>query len=229
MHVGFVEFEKPVNVWDVHAGRSMPDIEVFEGATLDVWAALAEDLSQSAWRPSTRRLYQGWLAPFLLLCKVSGVPALPIQVGLVEYFITTIAARYAFGTVQIAASALIGFCALNNHQNPFKEQPRLKLLLKATKSLQAGALRDKKKAIDPDFVIKMWEKCAEIEEKSKLRIVDQRARCFCQLAFEAALRGGEIRQLKMCDLIFIGCDERSCGKAGKCGSMRGKMRGFLCG
>ena len=37
-----------------------------------------------------------------------------------------------------------------------------------------------------------------------------RAVCFTQLAFEAALRGGEVHHLKICDLIFVQCGDR-CG------------------
>ena len=55
-------------MWDVHAGRILPGTEVFVGGEVAIWTTLSEDLAQSSWRPSTRRLYQGWLAVFLALC-----------------------------------------------------------------------------------------------------------------------------------------------------------------
>ena len=58
---GFIEFDTGVNVWDVHAGRRMPAMDVYTGGTFEVWDSLNDDLSQSAWRQSTRRLYQRWL------------------------------------------------------------------------------------------------------------------------------------------------------------------------
>jgi hypothetical protein len=148
------------------------------------------------------------------------VPPLPVRVEALEEFITRVAVQYSFGTVQIAASAVIGFCALNNFSNPFKANPRAQLKLQAVRAIKSGASRNAKKGIDGEFILDMWGVCADMERKGQLSIADRRARAFCQLAFEAAMRGAEISQLKMCDLAFLGCTAE-CGKRGACQSHQG--------
>ena len=218
---GFVEFDTGVNVWDVHAGRRMPDMDVYTGGTFEVWDSLNDDLSQSAWRQSTRRLYQGWLRVYLAVCDTLQVPPLPVEVRALEELVTRVAAQHAFGTVQVAASAVIGFCALNNVGNPFESNPRVKLKMKAVRALKADDLRAAKKAIDAEFVLDMWRVCGELAKGGELSIADKRAKAFCQLAFEAAMRGHEISHLKMCDLQFLGCGE-ACGKKGACMQHEGR-------
>ena len=102
----------------MHAGRELPSVNLFTGASVDVWQTLGEDLVQSKWAVSTRRLYQGWLESFLVFCKWCEVEPLPIDPGVLRDWLTRIAMRYASGTVQIAASAIIGFWAINNFRNP---------------------------------------------------------------------------------------------------------------
>ena len=208
-------------MWDVHAGRILPGTEVFVGGEIAIWTTLSEDLAQSSWRPSTRRLYQGWLAVFLALCTAAAVAPLPIPGAVLELYITRIAHNYAFGTLQIAISAVIGFCTLNNFGNPLKLFPRCKIMVDAAKKNQIGPTSQAKVAIDAPFILDMWAAMGKLEDEAgSLTIVDKRARCFSQLAFEAALRGGELHHLKVCDLMFVVCGV-DCGKLGKCRDHKG--------
>ena len=41
--IGWVQFQSKDNWWDAQAGREMPDVMVFTGASVDVWETLGED------------------------------------------------------------------------------------------------------------------------------------------------------------------------------------------
>ena len=222
---GWRQYETSANWWDVHAGRDMPDVRCFTGASVDVWETLADDLTQSRWAPSTRSLYQGWLRAFLLFCNVCRVESLPIDPWVFREWLTRIATNYAHGTVQIAASAVIGFCAMNNFKNPLEEHPACKLVVKATKRIRCGASKAQRAALDATFILDMWRALAEMRARAPLSIKQRRARCFTQLAFEGALRGGELAALVVCDLAFVACGPR-CGLS--CGSHVGSDAYVLC-
>ena len=87
----------------MHAGRELPDVRLFTGASVDVWEALGEDLSQSKWSTNTRRLYQGWLSAYLVFCAFCGVPPLPVDPAVLRDWLTRLTANFAYGSVQIAA------------------------------------------------------------------------------------------------------------------------------
>ena len=154
---GWIEYDVDENIWDVHAGLPMPGVDVFVGGEVKVWSALSHTLVQSSKRPSTRRLYQRWLLVFFGVCAMLQVPVLPVASVAFEKFLTRVAHRYAFGTVQIAASAVIDFCLFNNFQHPCDEHPRCKLILKAARSLKGGLLVTPKDPIDPQFLLAMWD------------------------------------------------------------------------
>ena len=122
--------------------------------------------------------------------------------------------NYASGTVQIAASAVIGFCSLNNFKNPLEENPVCKLVVAAAKRIRCGSNKDKRAALDAHFLIEVWQLLHATRKLGHYSIVNRRAKCIMQLAFEAALRGGEISRLKVCDLAFVACGPR-CGLACK--------------
>ena len=94
---------------------------------------------------------------FFGVCAMLQVPVLPVASVAFEKFLTRVAHRYAFGTVQIAASAVIGCCLLNNFRHPCDEHPRCKLILKAVRSLKGGLLVTPKDPIDPQFLLAMWD------------------------------------------------------------------------
>ena len=208
--IGWVQFQSKDNWWDAQAGREMPDVMVFTGASVDVWETLGEDLTQSRWATSTRRFYQGWLSAFLLFCSACSVEPLPIDPFVLRDWLTRLATNYASGTVQIAASAVIGFCALNNFKNPLVEHPVCKLVVKAAKRIRCGVTKDKRAALDAEFILDIWRVLAVMKGFQPLTIKQRRARCFTQLAFEAALRGGELAALAVCDVAFVACGP-ACG------------------
>ena len=209
---GWIQFLKKDTWWDVQAGRELPDVRVFTGASVDVWETLGEDLTQSRWATSTRRLYQGWLSAFLVFCSTCTVEPLPIDPFVLRDWLTRLATNYASGTVQIAASAVIGFCALNNFPNPLVQHPVCKLVVKAAKRIRCGVTKDKRAALDAEFILDIWRVLAAVRGLQPLTIKQRRARCFTQLAFEAALRGGELVALAVCDVAFVSCGP-ACGHA----------------
>ena len=208
--IGWVQFQSKDNWWDAQAGWELPDVMVFTGESVDVWETLGEDLTQSRWATSTRRLYQGWLSAFLLFCSACSVEPLPIDPFVLRDWLTRLATNYASGTVQIAASAVIGFCALNNFKNPLVEHPVCKLVVKAAKRIRCGVTKDKRAALDAEFILDIWRVLAVMKGLQPLTIKQRRARCFTQLAFEAALRGGELAALAVCDVAFVACGP-ACG------------------
>ena len=218
VHTGWTQFQCVNNFWDAHAGRELPSVNIFTGASVDVWQTLGEDLAQSKWAVSTRRLYQGWLSAFLVFCDWCAVPALPIEPSVLRDWLTRVAASYASGTVQIAASAVIGFCLLNNFANPLTANPVCKLVVEAAKRIKCGETKQKRAALDAQFLLDVWGVIAQLKQHGHFSIKNRRARCVMQLAFEAALRGGEISNLKMCDLAFVACGPK-CGH--KCSEHRG--------
>ena len=207
---GWREFDPKPTLWDAFAGREMPDVSMFVGASVDVWATLTDELVQSKWAPGTRALYQGWLAAFLVFCAWCSVAPLPINPHVLSNFITRVAVNYCYSTVQVAASAVIGFCLMNNFEHPLKQHPVCKLAVDGAKRIKCGVLKARRAAVDAPFVLDMWRVCAEMRGLGIYSIVNRRAKCFTQLAFEAALRGGEVCGLKVCDLIFTACGPR-CG------------------
>ena len=222
---GWVQFQKRDTWWDVHAGHEMLDVRVFTGASVDVWETLGDDLMQSRWATSTRRLYQGWLTAFLLFCSACAVEPLPIEPFVLRDWLTRLATNYASGTVQIAASAVIGFCAMNNFKNPLVEHPVCKLVVKAAKRIRCGVTKDKRAALDAEFVLDVWRVLALVKGSQPLTIKQRRARCFTQMAFEAALRGGELVTLAVCDVAFVACGP-ACGHS--CKSHQGSDAYVFC-
>ena len=182
----------------------------FTGASVDVWESLGEDLCQSKWSTNTRRLYQGWLSAYLVFCTFCDVPALPVDPAVLRDWLTRLTANFAYGSVQIAASAVIGFAALNNFKNPVKENPAVKLVVDAAKRIRCGVTKEKRAALDAGFVLDVWRFLAELRKLGEDSIVNRRGQCLMQVAFEAALRGGEIHHLAVCDLAFVACGPR-CG------------------
>ena len=146
------------------------------------------------------------------------MPALPIVPEVLRDWLTRVAANYASGTVQIAASAIIGFCALNNFANPLTANPICKLVVEAAKKIKCGESKQKRAALDAQFLLDVWEVIASMRRAGHFSIKNRRARCIMQLAFEAALRGGEISNLKVCDLAFVACGP-GCGH--KCKEHKG--------
>lgn len=211
---GWIEFLCENNFWDAHAGRELPNVNIFTGASVDVWQTLGDDLTQSNWAVSTRRLYQGWLRAYLLFCDWCSSPALPVVPIVLRDWLTRVAANYASGTVQIAASAVIGFCALNNFANPLTANPICKLVVDAAKKIKCGESKKQRAALDAQFLLDVWEVIADLKRSGHFSLKNRRARCVMQLAFEAALRGGEISNLKVCDLAFVACGP-ACGHACK--------------
>lgn len=194
----------------MHAGRELPNVRLFTGASVDVWETLGDDLSQSRWSTNTRRLYQGWLSAYLVFCEFCNVLALPVDPVVLRDWLTRLSANFAYGSVQIAASAVIGFCALNNVKNPVKENPAVKLVIEAAKRIRCGVTKEKRAALDASFVLDVWQFLAELRQTGEDSIVNRRGQCIMQVAFEAALRGGEIHHLAVCDLSFVACGPR-CG------------------
>ena len=209
-YTGWTQFLCEDNFWDVHAGRELPSVNLFTGASVDVWQTLGDDLVQSKWATSTRRLYQGWLESFLVFCTFCSVQPLPIDPGVLKDWLTRVAMGFASGTVQIAASAIIGFCLLNNVKNPLKEHPICKLVVDAAKKIKCGISKKKRAALDAHFLLDVWQLLHSMRLMGHYSIVNRRAKCIMQIAFEAALRGGEISRLKVCDLAFVACGPR-CG------------------
>ena len=125
-------------MWDVHAGREFLDVQTFVGGSVEVWETLTSDLQQSRWTRGTRALYQGWLAAYLVFCAWCTVPPLPVTPGVLCQWVARIASNYCFGTVQIAVSAVIGFCALNNFPHPLKTNPMCDLAVKAARRIKCG-------------------------------------------------------------------------------------------
>lgn len=205
-----MEFAKDENVWDVHVGREFPDTQRFVGGSVEVWSTLTADLQQSKWARSTRVLYQGWLSAFLMFCAYCEVAPLPIEPDVLSMWITRVATLYCFSTVQIAVSAVIGFCELNNFQHPLKANPVCALAMKGARRVKCGASQRLRKALDAQFVLDIWSMLHELRKNGFDSIVNKRALAFTQLSFEAALRGGELCRLKVCDVIFIACGP-ACG------------------
>ena len=165
-------------MWDTHVGRCMPDAERFVGSSVEVWSTLSADLIQSNWARGTRVLYQGWLSAFLVFCAYCSVAPLPIDPFVFSQWITRVATQYAFGTVQIAASAVIGFCLMNNFKHPFKQHPMCKLAVNAAKRVKCGESKALRAALDAHFVIDIWNVVARLRRSGCLSIVDRRAKCF---------------------------------------------------
>ena len=199
-------------MWDTHVGRCMPDADRFVGSSVEVWSTLSSDLVQSFWSRGTRAQYQGWLSGFLTFCAWCAVPALPLDPFVFTQWITRVATQYAYSTVQIAASAVIGFCLMNNFQHPLKQHGMCRLAVDAVRRVKCGSTKALRAALDAHFVIDIWHAVARLRARGDLSIVNRRARCFTQLAFEGALRGDEICNLKICDVVFCDCGPR-CGLA----------------
>ena len=207
---GWKQYEKQNTVWDTHVGRNMSDVRSFVGNSVDVWATLSEDLVQSNWAASTRRQYQSWLNHFLFFCAWCSVAALPFPAEVFTQWVTRIATKYAYGTVQIAASAVIGFCLMNNFRHPFKDNPMCKLAVRAAQRVKCGSSKPLRAALDASFIVDIWRCLAKMKKWSPLSIINRRARCFTQIAFEAAMRGDEISNMKVCDVMFEACGA-ACG------------------
>ena len=75
----------------------LPSVNIFTGASVDVWQTLGDDLMQSSWAVSTRRLYQGWLRAYVIFCDWCASPALPVVPIVLRDWLTRIAANYASG------------------------------------------------------------------------------------------------------------------------------------
>ena len=160
---GWKQYDVLPTLWDVYRGRKMLNIEQFVGGSLDVWATMTNELVQSKWAPSTRALYQGWLEAFLFFCKWKAVAPLPINPEIFSNWITRIAVSYCFSTMQIAVSAIIGFCTLNNFENPIKQHPLCSAALAGAKRARCGAYNADRKALDAQFIIAMWRGNARAE------------------------------------------------------------------
>jgi hypothetical protein len=213
MSLGFVEFAKAKNVFDTHTGcRDLP-FEVVDGVSVQDIQSLSEDLVQTRWRPSTRALYQGWLRLWLALCVSAGVPALPIVPELLVFFITHLALTRGSGTVAIAASAVIAFCALNDVSNPFDTSPLAKSCLIGVKKARSGPRVAEKDGVSAEFVVRLWRLRMGKWQQGALSFVEARSWFVVQLGWEGAHRPGELSGASMCDLVLaVWADKQAVSK-----------------
>jgi hypothetical protein len=196
-----VEFAREANVFDAFTGHAELPFEAVGGVAMeDVWG-LSDDLVQTRWRPSTRRLYQGWLQLWLALCKQAEVPALPANSDVLAFFITHLSLTRGAGTVAIAASAVVAFSALNDFQSPFKASPRAQSVLIGVKKARGGPRVPEKDGVSAEFVVRLWKLRMAEWQGGDLSFVKKRSWMMIQLGWEAAHRPGELHNLAVCDLV----------------------------
>ena len=113
------------NLFDAFAGHETIPMRLELGVTMqDVARVAAPDLVQSAWRLSTRVLYQGWLVLWLAFCTACNTAPLPADpMVLVEFMTELVLSGRNASTIGIAVAAVIGFHRLNNMASPFHTHP----------------------------------------------------------------------------------------------------------
>lgn len=202
------------SLFDVFAGFPKIPFRTHVGVSMqDVAKVMAPDLVQSAWRPSTRTLYQGWLGIWLAFCMACDVLPLPADPDVLVAFMTELAlAGRNASTIGVALSAIIGFHRLNNIMNPFYANPIAALAWKGIDKTRNGAQTRPKDGIDPEFIRRMWLHFHALWYKNLLRFRDARAWFCLMLGWEIAARPGELHNLRMCDIVPVRwLGEKFCG------------------
>ena len=211
---GWRQFEVRSSMFDVFAGFPSIPFQLQVGVSMqDVARVMAPDLVQSAWRPSTRALYQGWLGIWLAFCVACDVLPLPADPDILVAFMTELAlsGRNA-STIGVALSAIVGFHRINNMRSPFHVHPVAALAWKGIDKTRNGAQTRPKDGIDPEFIGRMWVHFHALWYKNQLLFRDARAWFSIMLGWEIAARPSELRFLCMCDLVPVRwLGEKFCG------------------
>jgi hypothetical protein len=130
------------------------------------------------------------------------VPALPVDTGLLVFFVTHLSLSRGAGTVAIAVSAIIAFCALNDVANPFDTSPRAKSVWIGVKKARSGPRVAAKDGVSPEFIVRLWRtRMAEWQTSGVLPFKKARSWMVIQLGWEAAHRPGELSGASFCDLV----------------------------
>ena len=148
-------FEADENIFDLHRGDSVP-VNMKQLANESIMEKLSVSLVNNSWAPSTRRLYQGWVVLWVVFCITIGAVPLPACRQALCRWITSLATMYATSTVHVAMSAIIGWHALNDWQNPIKASPMLGRMWTAVRRVNGLGVRRKKALCDHAFVAGMY-------------------------------------------------------------------------
>ena len=198
-------FDVRSNLFDAFAGHETIPLRLELGVTMqDVARVAAPDLVQSAWRLSTRVLYQGWLVLWLAFCTACDVAPLPADPSvLVEFMTELVLSGRNASTIGIAVAAVIGFHRLNNMSSPFYMHPVTRLAWKGIDKTRHGSKVRPKDGVDPEFIRRMWRHFHALWHRGDLLFRDARAWFCIQLGWEIGARPGELHFMSMCDVVPV--------------------------
>ena len=193
-------FEVEENVFDLHRGDRLP-VDLSHLVSEKVMDTMTVSLVNTSWAPSTRRLYQGWVVIWVSFCFAVGAVALPACRHALGRWIVSLSAMYATSTVHVAMSAIIGWHALNDFENPIRASPMLGRLWTAVRRVNGLGVRRKKALCDHVFVANMYRLWRGLEGMHTWTQI--RAMAWFLVGFEAGLRVSEVCNLTVCNWIRL--------------------------
>ena len=148
-------FEVEENIFDLYRGDRLP-VEQSHLVSAQVMEKMTVSLVNTSWAPSTRKLYHGWVLVWIMFCALVQAAALPACRHALARWIVSLSTMYATSTVHVAMSAIIGWHALNDIENPIRASPMLSRLWTAVRRVNGLGVRKKKAICDHAFVAGMY-------------------------------------------------------------------------
>ena len=188
-------FEVEENVFDLYRGDRLP-IDVSHLVSEQAMDRLTVSMVNTSWAPSTRKLYNGWVAIWVAFCLMLGAVAMPAARPALARFIVSLSTMYASSTVHVAMSAIVGWHALNDEVNPVRSSPMVSRLWTAVRRVNGLGVRKKKALCDHAFVAGMYRLFRSMNGLHTW--VQLRAMAWFLVGFEAGLRVSEVCNLTVC-------------------------------
>ena len=188
-------FEVEENIFDLYRGDRLP-VEQSHLASEQVMEKMTVSLVNSSWAPSTRRLYHGWILVWMSFCTLVQAAALPACRKALARWIVSLSTMCATSTVHVAMSAITGWHALNDVENPIRASPMLGRLWTAVRRVNGLGVRKKKAICDHAFVAGMYRLFRGMG--SMHTWVQLRSMAWFLVGFEAGMRVGEVCGLTVC-------------------------------
>ena len=193
-------FEVEENIFDLHRGDRVP-VSLSHLSNDGVMEKISIALVNTSWAPSTRKLYQRWVGLWVTFCMLLCAIPLPACGRVLERWIVSLSTMYASSTVHVAMSAIIGWHALNDLQNPIRLSPRLSRLWTAVRRVNGLGVRKKKALCDHAFVASMYALYRGLQGLHSW--VQMRTMAWFLTGFEAGLRVSEVCNLTVCCWIRL--------------------------